>query len=706
MADNPISIKVSAQVLKFRPGGPPASFEVTVDNDSDRFASFQLEIVAAGADSAPNFRWYTLSPEVSSKKPPGDSTKFLVTITDTPVPGFAGMMNLTVRVFSLELRDEERQVLRLYVQEGTGSKPLKIDLPVRKFQAAPGSQVEIPVRLLNPNQQTTDVILSFLGVEPSWLLKGAEQRLQLDPGEQTEVIFYCQPPDAIAQSPCNIYPFTIEATHHKGTVVRDQGTLEVLPTGYLDFNCTPQQQTIPAKGSKRFRRRTEPVAYELQFENASNLCSSASVQIQGKDWQKCKLEVIPPETELRPGETSKAVLLVSKPRPRWGIREKLLLEVTAILSDRRLDLRNDTQTLELRVLPVIPFALQVLGGLLLLLLLFLLFRPFEGHTAAVTSVRFNGLADRVISGSSDQTIRRWNVQGNHLKPMGVFARTGKAVRVVRFKPVNNDIIAAGLENGEIQLWDVLGNRKEPLEFFFNERDDRVLDLEFTKDSRYLFSSHGSGLILAWDLEGDPSNAMSDRKMPLAKLKSDFAVYDLAVVGTGGTNLAIGGRYNRLVVWDIKSNQIRRVPYQPGDQNSYIQSLAVAADQPNLMATADNQGNITLWDMRQCLAKDTKCEILDEWSTGHGGKPVRAVNLSKDGCYLASAGDDGREMLWPLTRDGKRDLKFLNGRKLDQFPTKINDVNLILRGDDILVVSGSDDHGVRLRRVEKSNTGCR
>jgi len=690
MADNPISIKVSAQVLKFRPGGPPATFEVTVDNDSDRFASFQLEIVAAGADSAPSFRWYTLSPEVSSKKPPGDSTKFLVTITDSPVPGFAGMMNLTVRVFSLELRDEERQVLRLYVQEGTGAKPLKIDLPVRKFQAAPGAQVEIPVRLLNPNQQTMDVMLSFLGVESSWFLKGAEQRLQLGPGEQTEVIFYCQPPDAIALSPCQIYPFTIE----------------VLPTGYVDFSCTPQQQTIPAKGSKRLRRQTEPASYELQFENASNLCSSTSIQIHGKDWQKCKLEVIPPETELRPGETSKAVLLVSKPRPRWGIREKLLLEVTAILSDRRLDLRNDTQTLELRVLPVIPFALQVLGGLLLLLLLFLLFRPFEGHTAAVTSVRFNGLADRVISGSSDQTIRRWSVQGNHLKPMGVFARTGKAVRVVRFKPVNNDIVAAGLENGEIQLWDVLGNRKEPLEFFFNERDDRVLDLEFTKDSRYLFSSHGSGLILAWDLEGDPSNSLSDRKKPLAKLKSDFAVYDLAVVGTGGTNLAIGGRYNRLVVWDIKSNKIRRVPYQPGDQNSYIQSLAVAADQPNLMATADNQGNITLWNMGQCLAKDNKCEILDEWSTGHSGKPVRSVNLSKDGCYLASAGDDGREMLWPLTRDGKRDLKFLNGTKLDQFPTKINDVNLILRGEDILVVSGSDDHGVRLRRVEKSNTGCR
>jgi WD40 repeat protein len=157
---------------------------------------------------------------------------------------------------------------------------------------------------------------------------------------------------------------------------------------------------------------------------------------------------------------------------------------------------------------------------------------------------------------------------------------------------------------------------------------------------------------------------------------------------------------------MTSNQIRRVPYRPGGKDDYIQSLAVAGDRPNLMATADNQGFITLWDMRQCLIKDTPCEILDEWSTGHGGKPVRSVSLSKDGCYLASAGDDGQEILWSLTAQGKRDLKFHKGTKLGQFPTKVNDVNLILRGDDILVVSGSDDHRVRLRRVEKTNTGCR
>jgi hypothetical protein len=103
----------------------------------------------------PGFAWYSLSPGVSAKKPPGDSTKFYVAIADTPVPGFVGIMNLTVRVFSLELRHEERLVVRLVVQEGFGSKLLKLDLPVQKFQAVPGELVKIPVRIHNP-QPTND----------------------------------------------------------------------------------------------------------------------------------------------------------------------------------------------------------------------------------------------------------------------------------------------------------------------------------------------------------------------------------------------------------------------------------------------------------------------------------------------------------------------------------------------------------------------
>jgi hypothetical protein len=387
--------------------------------------------------------------------------------------------------------------------------------------------------------------------------------------------------------------------------------------------------------------------------------------------------------------------------------QKLLLEVTAILSDPRLEVRNDIELLELRVLPVVPVWWQFTGGLLILLLLFWwLLRPFEGHRSSVTSVRFNGIGDRVISGSTDQTLRSWRVKGNHLEPTGVFAQPGKAVRVVRYKPVNNDLVAAGLENGEIQLWNVLGDRKKPIDSFFYQKDDRVLALEFTKDSRYLFSSHGSDLVLAWDIERDLSDNTPGNNKPIATLKSGFAVYDLAVVGQGDKNLAIGGRFNKLVVWNLTSNKVRLVPYRPGGQDDYILSLAVAANKPTLMATADTQGYITLWDMSQCLTKDVKCNVIQEWSGGHAGKPVRSVSLTANGRYLASSGDDGRVMLWPLSGEGRIDPKCPKGKEISQIATKIKDVNLLLDGEDILVVNGSDDSRVRLNRIKESDVVCR
>src|SRR6476469_8325649 len=125
-----ISASVSAQVVKFRPGGAPATFTVTVTNESAQFATFLLEVTAAGADADQNYRWYNLAPAVGAKKPPGDSTQFSVVITDSPVPGFVGNMNLAVRIFSLETADEDRQIVRLVLEEGLEQLPMKLELPV------------------------------------------------------------------------------------------------------------------------------------------------------------------------------------------------------------------------------------------------------------------------------------------------------------------------------------------------------------------------------------------------------------------------------------------------------------------------------------------------------------------------------------------------------------------------------------------------
>ena len=720
MAKSLISASISTQVLRLKPGGNTASFEVSVTNESEQFATFQVELLAAGTDGNLGSRWYNLSPGISAKKPPGDSTKFYVTITDTPVPGFVGKMNITVRIFSLELREEERQLLRLAIEQGIGSIPMQLELPVREFKTHPTDLIEIPVRVYNPSQSPANVVLHFLGVERSWLIEGTDRKLLVPAGTKTEKIFLCQLPSA-GLAPSETYPFTIECQQVNGPPSSIQGAVIVSPGGFMDFRCTPALHQIPESPNWRLLKnwKSNAATYKIQFDNASNLTQQVSVEVHAEEPRAFKLEVIPESSQVAQGETTELLLVANKKRRRWlGILpQRFLFEVKAVVSDDRLDVRNDTQILKLRVLPVVPIWMQLVGGFLLLFLLWWLSwlnpkNPFWGHKEAVTSVQFNGVGEQVVSGSNDQTTIRWGSAGffNPLinQQLGVIGRNEKGVRTVRYKPVDNDLMAAGLENGEIKLWDVLGNGRTPISSFSYQKDDRVLALEFSKDSRYLFSGHGSGLVLVWDVER--TNISTPNNQPLRGKKFDFAVNSLALVGKAGKNLMIGGRYNQLVVWNLEKDKWGRVSYpRKGGQEDYIVSLDSAEYNPNLLVTADNQGYITLWNMQQCLADKGLCEVLDEWSDGHGGKPVRSVALSANGCYLASGGDDGKVMLWPLTAEGKRDPQFSKGKKIDQSFTesdKINSVDIKQTGKYILVASGSDDTEVKLDRVKRQrNAQC-
>jgi WD40 repeat protein len=707
MEKREISATLSEQALTFRPGGPTVSFDVTVINESDRFASFQLELIAPGADRNLVGQWYTLSPEVSAKKPPGDRTQFKVVITDAPILGFVGTMNLTVRVFSSELRDERKQLLRLVIEQGGASTLLRVDLPVRQFQTYPCNTVEIPVRVRNLSQQKADVVLRFLGLDSSWLISGTERRLLVDPGAQVEVAFACQPPVA-TQAPSQEYSFAIEAIPQDGTKTRVDGGLEVLPIGFVQFSATPQKRRIPAKGAWWPSTQADPVTYELLFKNASNVTQQVNIQIQGKDQTRCSSKVIPQEANLNLGETTQVLLEAHKPRPWVGFPQTLRLEAAASLSDQSLGSADPaTQNLELQVFPILPLWLQAALVALLAALIALWPQHPEGHTDFVNSVRFNGDVSSVLSGSDDRTIRRWTVDGDSLKPKGILATADKSVRVLRFVPENNDQVAAGLENGVIQLWNV--PLAEKTREFAYRQGDRIFDLVFSKDSRSLFSGHGSGLVLWWD-----RNTPGNKPRQIFKLNKDldYTVQALALSPDQRT-LVSAGRFNRLVLWNLANPKARpqRISFQ-GGQNDLIWSAAFGA--PNLLATSDSRGFITLWDLGACKSSatnsppsqpdipvDIDCAIRDQWQ-GHGStSSVRAIAFSADGRLLVSAGDDGRVVLWPLTPQGKRDPKVITGKEIDHHSLKVNSVDIARDTQGILVVSSGDDLQVTLRRVAGS-----
>ena len=121
------------------------------------------------------------------------------------------------------------------------------------------------------------------------------------------------------------------------------------------------------------------------------------------------------------------------------------------------------------------------------------------HRGPVNSVRFDGQANELVSTSDDQTVRRWLRTGRMKRRLDNPLKFDKAVRVASYRPVNNDAIALGFENGEVEIWDLLRDR-QAFELQFRpgsepQADDRVFALQFSPDARYLFSGHGSGAVV-------------------------------------------------------------------------------------------------------------------------------------------------------------------------------------------------------------------
>lgn len=736
MENRIINASLSTQNITFKPGGLPAAFDLTVINGSEQFAAFQLEVLAAGASRSSGSQWYRLSPEVAAAKPPGGVTQFTIEIFDTPLPAFVGAINLTVRIFSPQLREERKLLVRLLIEPGVTPTLLSVELPIRRIQVYPRNPVDIPVRVRNLSPQSVDAVLRFEGLDPSWIINSAERRLLLDPGSQVETTFQCQPPVA-TKAPSQDYSLIVKATSRDGTEAQAEGILEVLPIGFVEFTIMPQKQTIPSSGGWWPDWKSDSASFQLLFKNTSNVYQQVNVELQGRDRRKCTYNVIPEDADASLGETTKVLLNVSTKRPLFGLRKTLWLEVKALLSDSRLGSTDpSSQAIELQVLPIIPLWLVLaLLALLLALLLWLLFKPeYIGHTDIVNSVHFSGDASSVVSGSDDCTIRHWSVDGNQLKwkgmakspvapacngkPLnskGLLAVTDKPVRTLQFIPKDNDRIAAGLESGEIQLWNVRTRDIESkLKDNNDKTNDRVFALVFTSDSRNLFSGHGSGKVRLWQRPAPGANFKPDpRVIPLGK-ELKYPIRALAL-SDDETILVTAGNYKRVMVL-LNPTKPETTPRQlslsqsQGDlarllnrgDGDYVWSVAFAP-KSHILATSDSDGFIAIWNLDRCQnntqGQEDKCNPSDHWRV-KAQNSVRSIAFDTDGNSLVSGGDDGQIVVWPLTSDKKLDkVKAVNGIVINEGHSQINSIAVTKDVQGPIVVSGNNDSQVKVYRLK-------
>lgn len=760
----PIKVELSTHHIVFTPrddgdtvgANQSPDVAVTVTNLSQVFASFQVALHVEGQQPNDTGEWYRVEPNIGAKKPPGDRTTFYINLTKAPIPAYGTTIPATLTVFSAELSGAGVSH-PLYIEILRPSKTLKVYLPLQDLQVTPGSRLKIPVLIYNLNPTPRKVDVRLKGLELDWLPGDFEQSLWVEAGGSAETEFWCSP----APVPGNLQqvrPFTIEATDEEGNSASIGNKLEILPFGYTEVTAVETIQVLPDKSGPFFQRQ-QTAHYPFRIHNRSNV--SQTIQLHPNDL-KSHDHVAPSSIAIAPDDVIDHTLTVETRRPVAGWTQTRQIEVWPQLTyaDSAEDVANvnvqpASQLLTLKLRPVVPWWLQLL--LLLLAGLGLgwlwLLSPRPLHVAAVNSVALISNGDTTVSGSRDQTLRRWQVlHGAWLPNVRRLKfrqkietddhRFGSAIRVIEPLPAGNKQIAVGLENGGIQLWNV-----DPPEYIPSFLDDvtpgnKVFDLAFTQDSRYLFSGHGSGEVYQWDRERPRK-----REKPLYLGGMTVSALDVIERSPGESWVAIATQFNRLVLWDWKEGDAYDIRYTwPKDNryapaippvissNSYLTGLAVA-DGGTRMVTSDNVGFITLWDvnalMRCARASTQRSPLADEtaknghqlfiadcdseakllqWPQNTEGQAVRDVAITANGCYIASTGDNGHIDLWRINNTNQP--KHFNLARIPKRSLNAVDIHLTTNDGErphknhvVLVAADTAKHRVQLYRKVLSSNSC-
>jgi WD40 repeat protein len=522
----------------------------------------------------------------------------------------------------------------------------------------------------------------------------------------------------------------------------------VLPVGFISLALSPKHQQLPAQGQWLPNWKAKSTTVTATFKNDSNVYQQVDVLVQGKDGDRCSWEISPSIAHLDLGKTTTVALEMTTQRPWVGIGRKLELEAKPVLSDQRLGTTDPaTEAFTVRVLPILPLWLQLGSIAMLAGVIALLLKPGSiAHTAFVNSVRLSGDGSTVLSGGDDCTIRRWRRDGGKLvpsqslagsepiacgrshNPVGLLAIPNRSVSVLRLMPEDSNRLGVGLENGIVELWNVATAKKlGKLEPPQQQTNDRVFDMVFSQDSKYLYVGHGSGNLKVWERsspEGqfqlaDPSHLIDLKN----QLKLNFQVRALALNPAQNT-LVIGGNFKRFVtiegknqIVDSKASEIAVQKLEKLDEKlsagsgDYIWGLAFAPNAPSILATADSDGYITIWDLTSCT-KGQKVDGISELNCQPAGikhrwkasqKAIRSIAFSEDGKLLVSGGDDGRLMAWWLTPEYKVDvLKGAVGKEIYHSDRKINSIDLKTIDRGIAIISGSEDFQVKLHQLMNSD----
>ncbi len=241
-------------------------------------------------------------------------------------------------------------------------------------------------------------------------------------------------------------------------------------------------------------------------------------------------------------------------------------------------------------------------------------RTLTGHTDEISSISYSPDGKKIASSSHDNTIKLWNSRTGRL--LYTLRDTEDWVNFVTFSP-DGQILASANNDQTIKLW----YGKELLHTLTGHRQ-LVTSLAFSPDSLTLISGSWDRTLKLWD----PYTGKLIRTLSGHNNWINFVTFS-----PDGQTLASVSKDHTLKFWNLRTGGVTNTVWQKYN----LISLAFSPD-GRILASGDEDNKIKLWDV-------STAKVLQTFS-GHKNW-VRSLSFSPDGRMLASASDDKTIKLW-------------------------------------------------------------
>jgi len=271
-------------------------------------------------------------------------------------------------------------------------------------------------------------------------------------------------------------------------------------------------------------------------------------------------------------------------------------------------------------------------------------RTFRGHSGSVNSVSFSPDGNFVLSGSTDKTLKLWNV--NTGREIRTFRGHSGSVNSVSFSP-DGEYAVSGSNDKSLILWDI--DKGERIKVFCGH-NAAILSVAFSFDGRYVVSGSGESGYHYPKGRGNAKFQTKDTTIRLWEVSSSkqlkaFEGHSREVISVAfsqdGKHILSSGLDSTVRFWDVESgNQIWS--YDPDEYGNRLYCAISPGGRYALVGVTDAYKHFNGQGHTRLLELSTG-KIIREFQEDH----AETLCFSPNGDHFLSANYTNALHLWDV-----------------------------------------------------------